>query len=260
MLIKNRWEKLDWWKKGGLVGIIYSIVTLGFVVILTEFMPLFVAWIILLGFFTEPWSSLVLHLYSYFFNTTLKDATEQVFGRYWHFYFLTVTLLNVLMGVITGLVIGKNRQKFKKIILSFMVTWILLVFGIPAIEYQLAKLDYEANRLPCNYFDKIEYRFEKVSFRILNQECKFEGQGVLFFFNMEVKNLADNKIQWSPEQTFFMSSESPYKKYVWGQGFHKTDYRYSIEPGRLVAVYLYAFFENHDSKSDLSIYQEGLID
>ncbi|MBI2657930.1 hypothetical protein HYX08_04525 [Candidatus Woesearchaeota archaeon] len=259
MSIKDMWKKLDYWKRGALIGIIYSIVTLGLVVILTAFMPLFVAWIVLLGFFTEPWSSLVLHLYSYLFNASLIEATEQVFGRYWHFYFLTITLLNMLVGVTIGFVIDKNKQKIKKILSSFIVIWVLLVFGIPITEYRFAKSDYEANRFPCNYFGKTEYEFEKISFRIFKQECKFEDQEVLFFFTMEAKNKAGNVIQWSPERTFFVDSKSIYKKYVWGQGFHKTDYSYLIEPENSVTVHLYTFFENQDGKSNLLIYQEGLI-
>lgn len=260
MDIKSSWNKLKYWRKGIILGLLYSILTLGLVILLTSFMPLFVAWIVLLWLITEPWSSIVLHLSLYIFNVIPIEAIEQVFGGYWYAYFLTVTLLNMLVGGIVGFIIDKNKKKLKKIFFSFMVIWILLVFGIPLLEYRLAKLDYEANRFLCNYFDKTEYEFEKISFKILKQECKFEGQDVLFFFIMEAKNKANNIIQWSPERTFFMDSKSPYKKYVWGQGFHKTDYSYTIEPESLVTVYLYTFFENQDGKSNLSIYQEGLIE
>lgn len=260
MLIKGRWKKLDYWKRGVLIGILYSIVTLVSVFLLTLFMPLFVAWIVFLGLFTEPWSSFILHLYSYLFNISLTEATVQVFGRYWYLYFIIIIFLNILIGGIVGFVIGKNKQKLKKRLLLFLIIWVLLVFGVPFIEYRLAKLDYEANRFLCNYFDKTEYEFDKISFRILKQECKFIEQDVYFFFTLEARNKIDKVIKWSPEQTFFIDSKSPYKKYVWSQGFHKTDYSYLIEPESSVTVYLYTFFENQDGKSNLSIYQEGLIE
>lgn len=260
MSIKDRWKRLDYWKRGALIGLIYSILTLGLVIILVGFEPLFVFWIVLLGVMTSPWSVITFWSYTYFLKIPETDAISQIFGIYWIIYFFVVSLLNILVGSISGFFIGKSKTKSKKKVLIYLILiWICIMFVLPIVEYRISKSKYESNRFPCNYFNNTQYKFENISFKILKQECKLDNNTLLFFFTLEAKNTASNTLIWSPAETFFMNSKLPYKEYVWSQGFHKDEYSYSIKPESSVIVYLYTFFENQSERFNLSIYKTGLL-